>query len=146
MQEDVGEQRADARALGRSFHRIGVHTTLEDAGAEPLADQPQDSRVGNPVRQHSPQPVVVNAVKVSADVGIENPVHRLRCDGIAHHPQRLMSTAPGSEAKGAIEEVGFIDSAQNLRHRALDDFIFQREDAERPLTAVSLWDVRPANR
>ncbi|MGL3111196.1 hypothetical protein [Bradyrhizobium sp. BR 1432] len=57
-----------------------------------------------------------------------------------------MSAAPGSEAKGAIEEVGFIDGAQDLRHRALDDFIFQREDAERPLTAVSLWDVGPANR
>jgi hypothetical protein len=57
-----------------------------------------------------------------------------------------MSTAPGSEAKGAIEKVSFIDGAQDLRHRALGDFIFQREDAARPLTAVSLWDVRPANR
>jgi hypothetical protein len=57
-----------------------------------------------------------------------------------------MSTASGSEAKGAIEKVGFIDGAQDLRHRALDDFIFQREDAERPLTSVNLWDVRPANR
>jgi hypothetical protein len=37
MQEDVGEQRADARALGRSFHRIGVHATLQDASAVPIA-------------------------------------------------------------------------------------------------------------
>jgi hypothetical protein len=56
---------------GRSFHRIGVHATLQDAGAEPLANKPQDSRVGNPVRQHPQQPVVVNAVEVSADVGSE---------------------------------------------------------------------------
>ena len=45
MQEDVGKQRADARALGRSFHRIGVHATLQDAGAEPLADQPRGSAI-----------------------------------------------------------------------------------------------------
>jgi hypothetical protein len=32
------------------------------------------------------------------------------------------------------------------RTTALDDFIFQREDAERSLTAVSLWDVRAASR
>jgi hypothetical protein len=63
MQEDVGKPRADARALGRSFHRIGVHATLQDAGAEPLANQPQHSPVGNPVRQHPRQPVVVDAVK-----------------------------------------------------------------------------------
>jgi len=71
----VGSSRGvDARALGRSFHRVGVHATLQDAGTEPLANQPQDSRVGNPVRQHPQQPVVVNAVEVSADVGIEYPV------------------------------------------------------------------------
>lgn len=85
-------------------------------------------------------------IEFAADVGIEYPVHRLRRDGFAHHPQRLMSTASGSEAKGAIEEVGFIDGAQGLRHRDLDDFVFQRGDAKRPLTAVGLWDVRPANR
>src|SRR6266852_7827896 len=60
--------------------------------------------------------------------------------------QGLVGAASRSKAIGAIEEVGFIDGAQDLGHRALDDFIFQREDAERPLTAVSLWDVRPANR
>jgi Recombinase zinc beta ribbon domain len=36
--------------------------------------------------------------------------------------------------------------AQHLRHRALDDLVLQDEDAERPLSAVSLGDVRPANR
>jgi hypothetical protein len=85
-----------------------------------LADQPQDSRVCNPVRQRSQQPV--NAVRASADGGIENPVHRLCRNSFAHHPQRLMVTASRSEAKGAVEEVGLIDGTQDLRHRALDDF------------------------
>jgi hypothetical protein len=34
-----------------------------------------------------------------------------------------VGAASRSEAIGAIEEVGFIDSTQDLGHRALDDFI-----------------------
>ena len=60
--------------------------------------------------------------------------------------QRLVSAASRTKAIGAVEEVGFIDGAQHLRHRALDDLVLQDEDAERPLSAVSLGDVRPANR
>ena len=60
--------------------------------------------------------------------------------------QRLVSAASRTKAVGAVEEVGFIDGAQHLRHRALDDLVLQDEDAERPLSAVSLGDVRPANR
>ena len=39
-----------------------------------------------------------------------------------------------------------IDDAQHLRHRALNDFVFQGENAKRPLSTVGLGNVGPANR
>src|SRR5262249_54445643 len=82
---------------------------------------------------------------VSADVSIEHPVHRLRRDRLAHRPQGLMGAASGAKAIGAIEEVGLVNGIHDLGHRTLDDLVFQREDAERSLSAIRLWDVRPAN-
>ena len=57
-----------------------------------------------------------------------------------------MGTASRVETIGAIEEVGLVNGVQDLGHRALDDLVFQREDAERSLSTIGLWDVRPANR
>ncbi len=80
VQEDVGQERADACSLRRSPIRFVPLIALEDAGFEPLADKPQDARVGDPVRQHPQQPLVVNRVEEAADVGIEHPVHTLAHD------------------------------------------------------------------
>src|ERR1700682_4252802 len=67
-----------------------------------------------PIRRRTLGSAILCASIRSSQSWSEYPVHWLRRDGFAHHPQRLMSTASGSEAKGAIEEVGFIDGAQNL--------------------------------
>ena len=80
VQEDVGQERADARALRRSPVRLVPLTALQDAGLEPHPDEPEDARIGDPVREHPHQPLVVNRVEEAADVGIEHPVHTL-----AHH-------------------------------------------------------------
>ena len=42
MQEDVGQERADAGSLRRSPVRLVPLIALQDAGFEPLADKPQD--------------------------------------------------------------------------------------------------------
>ncbi len=65
MQEDVGQERADAGSLRRSPVRLVPLIALQNAGFEPLADEPQDSRIGDPVRQHPQQPLVVNRVEGS---------------------------------------------------------------------------------
>ena len=80
VQEDVGQERADARSLRRSPVRLVPLIALQDAGLEPLPDKPQDARVGDPVRQHPQQPLVVDRVEEAADVGIEHPVHALAHD------------------------------------------------------------------
>jgi len=49
-----------------------------------------------------------------------------------------MGAASGAEAIGAIEEVSLVNGAHDLGHRALDDLVFQREDAERSLSIIGL--------
>lgn len=59
VQEDVGEQRTDARALRRTFDGVGPPVPIEHAGFQPSADQPEDSGVGDPMCDHPQQPLVV---------------------------------------------------------------------------------------
>ena len=65
MQEDVGQERADARPLRRSPIRLVPLTALEDTGRKPLPDKPEHPRIGDPVRQHPQQPLVVDRVEGS---------------------------------------------------------------------------------
>ena len=43
----------DARPLRRAVDSVLPLAPLHDAGPQPLADKPQDSRVGDPVRKHT---------------------------------------------------------------------------------------------
>jgi len=65
VQEDVGKKRADAGPLWRSPVRLMPLTALEDASLEPHPNEAEDARVGDPVRQHAQQPLVVYRVKGS---------------------------------------------------------------------------------
>src|SRR5437879_11543882 len=56
-----------------------------------------------------------------------------------------MLAAPGPEPIREAQEVGLIDSVQHLDRRALDDFVFQRRNSERPLPPVGLGDVHPTH-
>jgi len=49
-------------------------------------------------------------------------------------------TAPGPESAREPLEVRLIDSPQHGAHRALDDFVLQRRDAQRAQVAVLLGD------
>lgn len=66
--------------LRRSPCRLVLLIALKDARLEPHPDKLEHPRVGDPVRQHPHQPLVVNRVEETADVGIEHPVHALAYD------------------------------------------------------------------
>ena len=55
-----------------------------------------------------------------------------------------MWSPSGPEPVGEPEEVLFIDGAQHHGACALDDFVFQGRDRQRPLLAIRLRYVRPA--
>jgi hypothetical protein len=40
---------------------------LRNPGAQPLPNEPQDARIGDPVRHHPQQPFVVNRIEGSGD-------------------------------------------------------------------------------
>ena len=51
--------------------------------------------------------------------------------------------APGrAEAVAEPQKVSLVDRVQHLRHRALDDLVFERGQAEGPFASVGFRDVR----
>ena len=141
MQEDVGQERADARALRRSFRRVLPFRSFEHAGFEPPANESQDSRVGDAMREHPEQPLVVYRVEEASDVRVEDPVHVLCHKRGVQRLQGLVRTPSGPEAVREAQEVDFVDGAEDLGDRALDDFVLERGDAEWPLSAIRFRDV-----
>ena len=57
---------------------------------------------------------------------------------------RLVLIALRSEPIAEPQELRLVDRRQDCHHRRLDDLIFQCSNAERPLSAICLWNVRPA--
>jgi hypothetical protein len=96
---------------------------FQNASPEPLSDQSQDSQIGDPVRHHPHQPLVIYRVEELANVGVENPAHALRHHRRMECRQRLVRIPPGPKPVREPEEVNLIDGAQNLGHRALDDLV-----------------------
>lgn len=79
---------------------------------------------GSAILRHHPQkPLVVDRVEEAAYVGIEHPVHALTHDRCMQSIKRHVRIAPRPEAVGEPEEVGLVDGAQHLGHRALDDLV-----------------------
>jgi hypothetical protein len=68
MQEQVGEDRADARPLRGSYLSRLPLSAFQDACLEPPLDETENSPVGDPVSQHPHQPPVVYGVEEAADV------------------------------------------------------------------------------
>lgn len=75
-----------------------------------------------------------------------HPVHLSSHQSDPERVQRLMLAASQSESIGEAFEVHFIDGVENLHHGMLDNFIFQRRDAQRPHLAIGLGYVGPFRR
>jgi hypothetical protein len=72
----------------------------------------------------------------------------MRCStNCTSHPwSSVWLAAPRPEPVREAEEVRFIDGVEHLDSGALNDFVFQRGNTERPLPPVFLRDVHPTNR
>jgi len=68
----------EGTALGRSFLRSRDHTILHRACPEPFTNQTQDHAVRNPMCHHPEQPLMINMVEVSSDIGLVEVSHFLR--------------------------------------------------------------------
>src|SRR2546425_4361227 len=56
-----------------------------------------------------------------------------------------MLASPWPEPVRESEKIRFVDSVQHFDRRALDDFVFQRRNSERPLPPIGLGDVHPTH-
>ena len=138
MQVDVGQDRADPRSLRGADLRVLVNPVFQNPGPQPLAYEPEDARVGDPVRDHPFQPGVVNAPEEVTDIRIDDPVHPLRNDRRMNGAQGAVCAPPWAEAIRAVAEIGLINGIENLSHRALDNLVLERRDAKGSLPSVSL--------
>jgi hypothetical protein len=84
---------------------------------------------------------MADVVEEPADIGIDDPVHRLALDPHRQGVQRIVLSPSGSKPVREAEEVRLVDGVQNLHHRALDDLVLQRRDAQRPLPAIGFRNV-----
>ena len=67
-------------SLRRSFLSSRHHSTGHETRFQPFANQAQDDRVSNPMGYHFLEPIVLNVVKVSPNVGLEQVPYLLRDD------------------------------------------------------------------
>src|SRR5215467_7473414 len=81
---------------------------------------------------------------VPSSVTIKHPVDAPPTDPERKCIQRLMLAALRSEPIAEPQELRLVDWRQDRNHRRLDDLIFQCSDAERPLSAICLWNISSA--
>ena len=146
MQVHVGQEWRDTAPLGRALLTPRPRPVLQHAGVEPLLDQPHDAPVRNPMLDELHQPPGGDGVEKPPDVGIEHPVHLPRQQSRIERVQRVVRLAPRPEPVREAQEVSLPDRVHHVRRRALDELVFQRGDAQRPLPPVGLRDVRPLDR
>src|SRR5438309_4561601 len=146
MKIDVGQKRRGTAALGRPFLHPYPFPILQHARVEPFLDQSHDAPICDPVLEEFHPPFVGKPIEKVADIQIEHPVHLSRQQSRIERVQRLMLASPWPEPIRESEKIRFVDSVQHFDRRALDDFVFQCGNSERPLPPVSLGDVHPTHR
>src|SRR5438094_6501040 len=148
VQIDIGQKRTDTSALNRPHFRVHVLAFLQHAYLEPLLDQPHHAPICHAVLDKFHQPLVLERVKETTNVGVEHPVHYSLHDPNAERVQRLMRTSPRSTAVGKSHKILLVKRTQHFGHRPLDNFIFQHEHSERTklLRLVRLADIGPTHR
>ena len=92
------------------------------------------------------EPFVVQRIEEPSNVRVEHPVHLALLDGHRYGVQGVVLVAPRPESIAESLEVGLVDGVEHLDSRALDDLVFQRGNADGPLSSVRLGDVYPLDR
>jgi recombinase-like zinc beta ribbon protein/recombinase len=149
-----GDQRASCQVrwgrnrcpLRRSLPSLRPLPVLHDPCGQPLADQPQDPPVRDPMLEKLLQPTVIKTGEEVADIRVEHPVHLLPRDPDRERIQRLMRVASRPEPVRKTQEIHLINGVEHLDDGPLDNLVLQRGDAKRPLPPVRLRDVRTPRR
>src|SRR5258708_3229199 len=138
VQITVGKQRRNHRPLwGTGVSRRPL-PIVEHSRLQPLANQSDYAWITNPVLYETDQPFMADRVKIGPDVAIQNPVHLRAGNPGSECIQRIVLATPRSEPVREPQQVFFVNRIEHVHHGTLEDFVFQRRDAHRPLRSVLL--------
>jgi site-specific DNA recombinase len=135
---------SDHRPLRSAFLRIFPCAPFQHTRLEPLADQADDPLIGDPMLDETNQPVMVDHVEERPDVRVKDMPDVTSLDPVRERVQRIVLATPGTEPIAETQKLRLIDRRQNHDHRSLDDLVFHRCDAERPLLPIRLRNICPA--
>ena len=74
VQVNICQNWRNNRSLGSSPEVVLPLAPVHDASVQPLGDQPNDPPISDPVFQKPDQPVSVQIIEETADIGVNNPV------------------------------------------------------------------------
>ncbi len=130
--------RSDHRSLRRAHFGLRPLALFADPGPQPLADQAKNPWIADPMLQKLDQPRMIDVVEEAFEVGIQYPIHPFAGQSHTQRIERLMTAPTRPKAITETEKVLLVNALQHPQHRLLDDLVFQRGDAQRPLAAVGL--------
>ena len=127
--------------------RIAQLARLHHSGVQPLPNRSSYHSVSHPSVQKAPQVPPIHAAEEVLDVQVDYPATSELHQPLPKHIQRLVSATPRPESVRAIQKVLLVHRLQHHQHRALEDFVLQRRDANRACLARSrLLQMHPAHR
>ena len=126
---------------------IAQFTRLHHASVHPLPYRSPYHPVLHPLVQKAPQVTPVHASEEVFDVKVNDPTTSELHQTFPQRLQRLVCAAPGPESVRAIQKILLVHRLQHHQHRALEDFVLQRWNADRAcLARARLLQVYPAHR
>jgi len=146
VQEHIRKQRRYYRSLGRALAVITPIGSFDGPRLKPLENQSNKPLVSDPMFDEPHQPVTVDVVEETFDVGVQYPVHSLFGDRNVQRIKSLMLATVRPETIAETDEVFLVDTLQNRADSLLNDLVFERRDPQRTLTPVGLFDVYPFGR
>ena len=149
-----GDHRADyllrwgrARcSLWRPLLRFRQLPVFDDPCGQPLADQPQDPFIRDPVPEEPLKPASVKLPEEVADIRVQHPAHLVLIDPGRQRVQRVMRLSARPEPVRDPPEIRLEYGVQHFRQRSLDDLVLQRRHPERAHPPVRLRNQHPPHR
>ena len=136
----------DRCSLWRPLLRFRQLPVFDDPCGQPLADQPQDPFIRDPVPEEPLKPASVKLPEEVADIRVQHPAHLVLVDPGRQRVQRVMRLSARPEPVRDPPEIRLEYGVQHFRQRSLNDLVLQRRHPERAHPPVRLRNQHPPHR
>ena len=136
----------DRCSLWRPLLRFRQLPVFDDPCGQPLADQPQDPFIRDPVPEEPLKPASVKLPEEVADIRVQHPAHLVLIDPGRQRVQRVMRLSARPEPVRDPPEIRLEYGVQHFRQRSLNDLVLQRCHPERAHPPVRLRNQHPPHR